>query len=225
MRPLRRRHRGTIQTDHENRIQTLERRIPVDYPLWGSTGFDQITINTIGNYPFGFGIFANDIADSPADGTDPDDWHTSGDEYVLLPQGFTGAFKIYMTVFLLGGNSLFGNYRTVTTPGDQDQNGKSWPQVDIEVWRDNAPFGSSTYRTFVSGGEHPPVRRNYQRQWWLFELVGGPVIMDPARDRWVVKPYFQLNENLGGNALISGNIAIELQPPGQFLHGIGSLGV
>lgn len=205
MEPVKRRNHGTIQNQHENRIQTLERRIPVDYPLWDSTALlgDLSTVQTAGVYPFGW------IFDDGGDPEDPewDDITFTLGDLMFLPVGWNGVFEVYMTAALTGGNSNYGNYRTVVDGGDQDQHGKSHIGFIVWVYEGSTQVGSSSYSIFMSNGEQPPplTAFGYQRYWWHHRIWGGPLNLG-ENQRIVLEPFFDLDETLAGNSNISGLI-------------------
>ena len=202
MEPVKRRTHGTIQNQHENRIQTLERRIPVDYPLWESTLMDQIVVSTLGVYPFGWTFPNNGDPDDP----EWDDITFTLGDLIFLPVDWNGVFELYMTAAVSGGNNLFGNYRTVVDGGDQDQHGKSHISFLVWVYEGSTQVGLSSNVMFRSFGESPPPTNSYgshSRVYWNYSVWGGPIILAAGR-RVVLEPYYALQENLGGNAQIQG---------------------
>lgn len=215
MNPIRRRSRSVKLRDHEDRVQALERRIPEDYPVLNGAILEQITVQNTDEYEFGF-TFPDPEPCEPPD-CDPDGFLTVGN-YLVLPEGFDALFKIYLHATLSGGNSNFGNYRTVVDGGDQDQHGKSHVWCSVEIWRDLAPFGFDTYRAWSAWGEHPPVGPSglAQRYWWYHSLTAGIGVLDPTQDRYALLPLFVLDETLAGTATITGLLTVELLPPGQF---------
>lgn len=217
MNPLKRNNPGVRATDHENRISVLERRHAVDYPLWGGDSMGDITVENADTYEFGWTFPGPDPCELPD--CDPDDWHNIGD-YLVLPLGYTGMFKVYMTAACSGGCAEFENYREVVDPGDLDQHGKAWLRYETEVWREGEPFGTSSLKGFMSWGEHPPAPETipglYQRFWWYHDIHAGVVNMNPETDQWALKPTFILTETLGGPANITGlTFAVELMPGTQ----------
>ena len=220
MDPLKRDNPGVRATNHEDRIQALERRLHPDYPIFGSASLDTITVELADDYEFGFSSPSPSPCVLPT--CDPDDWHTDGD-YLVLPLGYNGMLRVYMTAACTAGNSQFGNYRTVVDGGDQDQHGKSRIGYLAEIWRNGAPFGSSGAKVFQAWGEHPPPTPSTsfnQRFWWYNDIAGGSFSMSSETDQWALKPQFVLAENLAGPATIEGlELVVELLPPTQRLGG------
>ena len=167
-----------------------------------------ITVETSGNTLFGWngGGDCADPADCPSE-------IVTFDDYLLLPQGWNGVFKTYLSAAVNSGNSNFGNYRTVVDGGDQDQHGKS--RIDY------IPYVMDTTGTVVdsfvgvafhSYGEEPPPANVTiaARLWWTHKVHSGNYNL-PSDQRWALQPYFALNETLAGPAQIGGLVfAVEL---------------
>lgn len=218
MRPLQRRSRGTVQTNHENRIQTLERRIPEDWPQFASGLLDVQTIDvadTPGTFEFGW-AFPDDPCELPD--CDPDDWHQDGN-YLLLPQGYQGPFWITMQASCLGGCAELENYLEPVDLGDTTPTNMLRLWCYVEIWRDNEPFGDTTTSAAVFGGQHPPSPVNFltERVWWFRRLHPGHGLLDLSRDRYALLPVFSLNPLSGSfssNVMIGGLVlTVEMFPP------------
>lgn len=219
MNPLRRRTRSVTLRNHEDRVQALERRIPVDYPLWVSYLMDQVVVEVADEYFFGWSFPDDEPCELPD--CEEDEAHTVGD-YLLLPQGYDGAFEVYLTAFVASGSSNFSEYYTTTVGGDQSIHGKSSIAFLTEIWRDNAPFGNSTYRAYEAWGEVPPPTgvNLVDRMFSHHAVVPALSSLDITRDRWAIAPYFDVAVTLAGPATVKGLVcAVKMFPPIQKLSG------
>ena len=216
---LRRQSRGNRQLDHENRIQTLERRIPVDYPLLGSNALEEITVNLAGEYEFPPVFPSPEPCELPA--CDPEDWRTVGN-YFLLPLGYKGSFEVMMLASVNGGTSLFDPYYEVVDPADQSVTGLAHPEIVIEQWRDDEPLGFANTRSYAAWGENPPPSAGLsQRRFWHHTMAAAISAFNIETDRYAILSLFQVHADLGGNATVAGNLVVKLMPPGQLTAGFG----
>ena len=140
MNPLKRETPMTRSTDHEDRIQTLERRIPDDYPKWASwiTDLEGGTIEASGIY-LTEPTFPDDEPCVLPD-CDPDEARTVGN-YYLLPLGFQGPFHIYFTIVCSGGCHQIEQFYETVDLGAQGETANITPFVHVEIWRDDEPCG------------------------------------------------------------------------------------
>ena len=197
-------------TYHENRIEALERRFADEYPMWGGAKMGSITVENAGSTFFGW--------HGGAECTDPSDPDcvneiVTYDEYLLLPQGWNGIFKTYLTAVVTSGNSNFGNYRTVVDGGDQDQHGKSFIEyVPFVIDATGTVVDSYIQVAYRAHGEEPPPTGAMisQRMWWTHKVHPGNYNLPPT-ERWALRPHFSLQETLAGPADIEGlTFAVEL---------------
>lgn len=219
MNPLKRDNTNVRATNHENRIQALERRLAEEFPQWGGAKMDSITVENSGNTIFGWS--------GGADCTDPAECSTeivTFDDYLLLPEGWNGIFKTYLTAVVSSGNSNFGNYRTVVDGGDQDQHGKSFiDYITFVVDSTGTVVDSYGQVAFRAYGEVPPPNDTMlsDRLWWTHKVHPGNYNL-PATERWALQPYFELSENLAGPADIEGlTFAVELSEIDSSLPSFG----
>ena len=222
MNPLKRNNPSVRATNHENRIQALERRLAEEFPQWGGAKMDAITVETAGSTIFGWS--------GGPDCTDPSDQFclneiVSYDDYLLLPQGWNGVFKVYMSAVVTSGNANFGNYRTVVDGGDQDQHGKSFiDYITYVIDATGTVVDSSTQVAFRMHGEEPPPTGTMlsQRLWWTHKVHPGNYNL-PGDQRWALQPYFSLEETLAGPADIEGlTFAVELSQIDKQLPSFGA---
>lgn len=209
--PIRRPSRGATQLDHENRIQTLERRIPERYPRWYGQLFSEVTnANNEGDQ---FHFFSADECFDPDPTQCEDTFVTSGD-YILFPLGENGPFHVYMNVFAVGG---FANFDNPYVPVDAGVTSPSkrfrfWPEQ--EIWRDNAPYGTISTWVYQSEGEilsaDSEDAASNGRGWWL-HYIGYSGISDPGRDRHALR--FTWTWNKAADVSFSGNVNVFLEPP------------
>ena len=223
MKPIEHTNRGRTQLNHENRIQTLERRIPVDYPIWASQLLEN-TGNLTGpvDHPFSFTI--PDECPDPTGVECEDRFVTSGD-WLLFPTGWGGApYWVSMVVALLGGASNIHNMYTMVTPGAVGETAEVSLYVEMEVWRDNAPFGTVSGYGFVMASQTPPKLISTQltdRSWSLLTIMPGHGILNPATDRFAARFHILL-ANGAGPSTFNGQAAVGLMPPNTGV--LGSFG-
>lgn len=212
MNPLKRRTRGVKVANHENRIQTLERRIPEDFPHWYGILLAQHN-NVIGPTTVDFGFTISD--DCAGDPTECEDRFVTDGDYVLFPLGWVGQFSIYLNMAILGGNANIDDAYTPTIAADDTPSKQIGLFPAVEVWRDNAPFGSTSAFAFQAQGEMLKGQGSFlaDRLFWAHHIHHGSGVFDLTRDRFAVKPQFSWG--LAGAITVSGIMSIELAPDGE----------
>jgi hypothetical protein len=210
--PLKRRTRGVTVAEHENRIQTLERRIPVDYPLIDSHLLAALT-NISGPDTFEFGFTFPDECDDPT-GVECEDRFVTSGNYLLLPSGFNGPFEVTMQCAATGGT--FDNYLTPVTGGDVTPTDDLTLAFVAYVAEDNVVdtgiyFNGGMYSYQL---QEPPSRVNggYDRVWTHVRAVPANSFITESR-RWALLPMVQLNSGVGPVSVGGLTITTKLYPP------------
>lgn len=209
--PLRRPSRGVVQLDHENRIQTLERRIPVDYPVLYGQLLDRLTNvgpSSSDEWPF---TFPDDCVGDPVECED--EFVTNGN-YILFPTGYSGPFHVYLNAYLAGGAGNVDDAYVATTPGDDTPSKVISVSPAVEVWRDNAPYGSTSTWAYLSNGETMKGQAgiNDDRAWWAHYIHPGHGIFDRDRERYALRVFFNVGAT-AGPVTVDGIVTVELMPP------------
>lgn len=212
-----------VQGDHERRIQMLERRYPGDYPRWCSALMDQVTVTTA-EVPDSFSLGWSFPDPEPCEEPDcePLQCHTVG-EYFLLPQGFQGPFWIYMTVVCGGGCADFPDYFTTVDPTDFGYTKYLRIFCNVEIWRDDAPFGSTSLDAFQEITMAPPPTIGISQIRWNYKkLHPGNGILNQETDRYALRPLVFVESGITGTVTIDGGVfAVELTQEGYTLSGQG----
>ena len=220
MDPLKRNNPGVRATNHENRIQALERRLAEEFPQWGGDKMGTLTVEAQDTYLFGWSG-----GGECADPSECVNEIASYGDYLLLPQGWQGIFKTYLTAVVTSGNTQFGNYRTVVDGGDQDQHGKSFIDYIPYVMDSTGTIVDSFVQVaFRAYGEVPPPNNTMlsPRLWWTHKVHPGNYNL-PEDQRWALQPYFSLGETLAGPAGIEGlTFAVELSQIDQQIPSFGA---
>lgn len=214
MRRLTRKTLYTQNVSDDVRLNQLERRIPQDYPIWNS----QLLKNT-GNltgpvdHPFDF-TFPDDCPD-PSGLACEDRFVTSG-QWMLFPTGWGGApYWVSMVVKMGGGGGNIHNVYTVVTPGTLGETDEVSLWIEMEVWRNNAPFGTVSGYGFVTASQTPPKLISTQltdRSWSILTLMPGHGILDPGTDRFAARFHIQVNTGAGPTQF-DGQAVVGLMPP------------
>lgn len=222
MNPMKRDNPGVRATDHENRIQALERRIPTDFPQWGSMALDSITESAAGLYDFSPTFPSDDPCLPP--GCDPDDWRTDGD-YLLLPSGMIGVTEVFLVVGLTAGNANLDEFYTLVDAADQGVNGQCFGLVLGELWRDDAPFGAFNGRAYSTWAEIPPPMSStdLDRVWTHHTVFANNVSANLNRDRIALKAQFQINQVLPGTITVGGSMSVAAHVVGSRLAAFGGI--
>lgn len=218
MRPIERTSRGRHQLDHENRIQTLERRIPVDFPHWYGQAFnEEINVNNEGGF-FSY-VFPDECLD-PDPVACEEEFVTDGD-YILFPTGHNGPYHCYIDVALTGGFSNVDNPYVPVDLGVRSPSRRFCMAVFEEIWRDNAPYGFITTKAWAAQGEWMPPDSedglSDGRVWWLYVVGTGAGIFDTDRDRRALR--FGWTWNKTADISFGGSVAIAIDPPDLPLPG------
>lgn len=211
MNPLRRRTRGVKVANHENRIQTLERRIPEDYPHWYGHLLERVTNANADSGSFSF-LFPDEC--DPAIDCE-DDFATSGD-YMLFPTGHDGPFHVYLNAILAGGFGNVDDKYVATDPADHTPSNLFRLQVIQEIWRDNAPYGSITtwaHYSFQEIVDFYGSGGGDDRMWCLHWIGTGAGIFDTSRDRRALK--FLWAWNKAADITFDALVNVQIDPPGQ----------
>lgn len=212
MRPLKRRGRGDVQANHENRIQTLERRIPVDYPrLYSILLGDPGSMTGFQSKHFGWS-FSDDCAGA---GDSCDERFVTQGDYLLLPLGFFGQFDVTMQAALSGGS--VANYLTPVTPGDiTPSNGVKIGFVPYIATNDVVDTGSFIGTSvFIQNTQEPPPSRQggYNRIWSHMRRIPGIAGANPETDRWALLPFAIVLAGFGPVTLTGLAMGVTLYPP------------
>lgn len=101
MNPLKRDNNSVRATDHENRIQTLERRLAMDYPVFCSTSGNGTPISVLAGTTET--ILFNDPGDIQDTAAGEFETDPTG-EWFMLPPAWEGAFKVYGMIAWQGGS-------------------------------------------------------------------------------------------------------------------------
>lgn len=222
MKPIEHTNRGRVQLNHENRIQSLERRIPIDYPLWASGSMGDIS-NETGPADLNFGFQFQDDCTNPLD---CDDQFVVQGDYLLFPTGSFSVFHLYMTAFCNGstGCEALTEAYVPNVAGTYGQTRSVLLACDVEVWRDNEPFGFSTYRAYEDWGVFgPPTSRDSLRMFTYHKIMSNIAIVDPSRDRYALKPHVFLASDVTTPLTLTGGVlAVELSPLGQTIAGVST---
>lgn len=201
--------------DHENRIDVLERRIPVDYPFLDSHLLGFLSGIT-GPDDFNFGWTFPDDCSDPTGLECEDIFVTSGD-YLFLPSGFNGPFEVTMQCAAAGGS--FNNYLTPVTPGDPTPTDDILPFFVAYVAEDNVVdlstvFLGGFYQYWL---QEPPMRPHggtYDRVWTHVRGVPANAFVNENR-RWALLPHLIYNGS--GTISIAGlTFATKLYPPTSY---------
>lgn len=222
MDPLKRNNPGVRATNHEDRIQALERRIPEDFPQWNSMALDSITESASGTYPFSPTFPSDDPCVLPD--CDPDDWRTDGD-YLLLPSGMIGVTEVYLVLGVTGGNSNLDEFYTLVDAADQGINGQCHGFITAELWRNDAPFGSMTGRAFSTWNEIPPPMNStaVDRIWTHHTIIANNAFSNVNTDRIALKASFFINQALPGTITVGGSMSVAAHVVGSRLNAYGGI--
>lgn len=214
--PLRRPSRGVVQLDHENRIQTLERRIPVDYPVLYGQLLEQLAnkgpTESV-EWPFTF----PDECGGPA--VECEDEFVTDGNYILFPTGYSGPFHVYINAYLTGGAGNVDDAYVPTIGGDDTPSKVITVTPAVEVWRDNAPYGSTSTWAFLSNGEAMRGQAGIlaDRVWWAHYIHPGHGIFDRDRERYALRVFFAIGA--AGPVTVDGVATVELMPPQNSVAG------
>lgn len=207
---LRRTSRGQRQLDHENRIQTLERRIPEEYPQLVSYLLGDVSTSVDGTFDFGFEFPDDEPCDLP--NCNQDDWHTVGDA-LLLPQEYRGPFRVHLTASLTSGTTEIDNYLEAVTPANvaPTSNVKLFALCDIfdgEVYEDT--FLSKAFE--ARGESPPPANVTTDRYWWYLQLASGGGISFSGNPtfRYAVRPQVKITGIAGAVEIAGIVLTVEL---------------
>lgn len=213
MNPLKRRTRGVTVAEHENRIQTLERRIPIDYPLMFSTslGAPGALTSASPSTDFGFSF-------PEGDPTDPefDDGFCTDSTYLYLPCGFSGQYEVTMQCAETGGDAT--NYLAPVTPGDPTPSNAIIPAFVAYV-AFNGIVNTGVFTTLSifrqTTQEPPPYRQGgYDRVWAHMRIMGANSFTAPLERRWALRPICIPTAFLAGTVNIAGLVmSVKLLPP------------
>lgn len=213
MKPMRRRGRGVTQANHENRIQTLERRIPEDYPHWYGHLFDRVENANADSQYFTY-LFPDECSGDP---TECEQFFATDGEYLLFPTGHDGPFHVYLNVALAGGFANVDNKYVATDALDFTPSNRFRVSVINSILRDNAPFGADiTTWAHYSFGEIVDffgVGEGDDRLWYAHWIGTGVGITDKSRDRRALR--FLWSWGKAADITFDGFVNIALDPPGQ----------
>lgn len=219
---MRRLTRKTLYTQNESdnvRLNQLERRIPVDYPHWGSALLQQVVNANNEGDAFTF-TFPDECTPNPVE---CEDTFTTDGDYLLFPTGHDGPFHVYMTVPITGGFSDVDDAYVATDTGANTPSKRFSIGVEQEIWRDNAPFGYITTWGFRSTGERlagdSEDGLGDGREFWLHWIGTGAGIFQPDRDRRALR--FTWDWRKAANISFIGVACVALDPPDQGIAGIG----
>ncbi len=216
MQPLKRGSRGTVQANHENRIQTLERRIPNNYPwnysiVLGDTG-------AVGPGSYNFGWTFGDPCSDPV-GCD-ESFFTDGD-YLFLPLGYNDTFIVTMNAAMRSGSAP--NYLTPVTGGDVTPTDRIKIGFVPYIATDNVvDTGSFTVASqFLANMQEPPPYRSggYERVWSQYRVIAGGMASLGTNDRWALRPFVQVLAPVASIAIAGQVMGVTLLPPGSTFGG------
>lgn len=218
MDPIERPGRGRKQLDHENRIETLERRIPVDYPYHYSILLGDTGAVGPGSYSLGF-TFGDDCSDPT--GLECEGTFTTSGDYLFLPSGFGGVYIVTINAALQSGAA--DNYLTPVTLGDITPTNLVKPGFTAYIATDNVvDTGSFTVaQEFIMNTQEPPAFRGggYARLWSQYRIMGANSFLNQDNTRWALRPFVQIlapivSINISGLAM-----SVTLLPPGGVYGG------
>jgi hypothetical protein len=205
-----------VQLDHENRIQTLERRITDDYPWTWSTLLGDIeeggvTVSGPGSFNFGW-AFGQPCSDPGG----CDEGFYTDDTYVYLPAGYAGQYEVTMQASL--GSGTMANVFQPVTPGDIT------PTNDCRIGF--VPYvaenGVVDLSTFIVGAVYQlnaqePPQRNGAGYIRVFSnvRVNAPnsYLLNHLERRWALRPFLFLPSGVGPVTITGLVFSIKLMPP------------